>query len=440
VTPVRGVDATSPVQPTDGGRVPVDGEPPVQDGGPDATTQHGSDGGITYIDAGYYRGDGSFFVDAAVYPDVGSPRDAPMTTDAVAVDGGLVAACATLAACCPSLQGGSQSLCASTALADSATNCSAEQAQLAAVGDCTGVSVLASQVQATPTWLVSDGTTLFWTTGATPALLAMPVEGGAVTVLLEGPITNNPIPNRVDCSACAFLGVDDVNVYILESNSLVRIPKNGAAATLVNEPGAGVVAATTLGGIAYWLENADGHNYGEPRSKVAVKSAPLLGGARSSIANLASPDLPPSDLAVTATSVFFGVETVELFEFPMSGVSAGGATQVTPGGPMFMTCTSITSDTNSIYCAESDGFNLVIANDGTATSLGPAATSSYIVFDDTYAYWADMTTVGTIMKAPKAGGGTATVIARDTSPTAIAVDATSVYWGDENGYIKSVAK
>jgi len=107
---------------------------------------------------------------------------------------------------------------------------------------------------------------------------------------------------------------------------------------------------------------------------------------------------------------------------------------------MFMTCTSITSDTNSIYCAESDGFNLVIANDGTATSLGPAATSSYIVFDDTYAYWADMTTVGTIMKAPKAGGGTATVIARDTSPTAIAVDATSVYWGDENGYIKSVAK
>jgi hypothetical protein len=51
-----------------------------------------------------------------------------------------------------------------------------------------------------------------------------------------------------------------------------------------------------------------------------------------------------------------------------------------------------------------------------------------------------MTTVGTIMKAPKTGGGTATVLARDTSPTAIAVDANNVYWGDMGGYIKSVPK
>ena len=66
--------------------------------------------------------------------------------------------------------------------------------------------------------------------------------------------------------------------------------------------------------------------------------------------------------------------------------------------------------------------------------------SSYIVFDDTYVYWADMTAVGTIMKAPKAGGGTATVIARDASPTAIAIDANSVYWSDLGGAIKSIPK
>jgi hypothetical protein len=66
--------------------------------------------------------------------------------------------------------------------------------------------------------------------------------------------------------------------------------------------------------------------------------------------------------------------------------------------------------------------------------------SSYIVFDDTYAYWADKTSAGSIVKAPKAGGGTATVLASDTSPTAIAVDARSVYWSDMAGYIKSVAK
>ncbi len=49
------------------------------------------------------------------------------------------------------------------------------------------------------------------------------------------------------------------------------------------------------------------------------------------------------------------------------------------------------------------------------------------------------TTVGTIMKTPKAVGGSATVLARDPSP-AIAVDANSVYWTDINGYIKSIPK
>ncbi len=78
-----------------------------------------------------------------------------------------------------------------------------------------------------------------------------------------------------------------------------------------------------------------------------------------------------------------------------------------------------------------------IASDGTPTTLGAVP---YIVFDDTYAYWANNATAGTIMKALKSGGGTATVIARDTSPTAIAVDARSVYWSDAAGYIKSVAK
>jgi hypothetical protein len=84
--------------------------------------------------------------------------------------------------------------------------------------------------------------------------------------------------------------------------------------------------------------------------------------------------------------------------------------------------------------------NLSIASEGTATALGPAISSSYIAFEDTYVYWVDNTTVGTIMKAPKAGGGTATVLARDTSPTTIAVDANAVDWSDSGGYIKSIPK
>ncbi len=63
-----------------------------------------------------------------------------------------------------------------------------------------------------------------------------------------------------------------------------------------------------------------------------------------------------------------------------------------------------------------------------------------MVSDDTYVYWVDDTTVGTVMKAPKTGGGNATVLAHDTNPIAIAVDAHSVYWSDGDGYIKSIPK
>jgi hypothetical protein len=87
----------------------------------------------------------------------------------------------------------------------------------------------------------------------------------------------------------------------------------------------------------------------------------------------------------------------------------------------------------------SSGPNLTVSSSGTTTPLGSAINSSYITFDDTYVYWADEIAVGSIMKAPKAGG-TATVVAWDASPTAIAVDANSVYWSDAAGYIKSIAK
>jgi hypothetical protein len=55
-----------------------------------------------------------------------------------------------------------------------------------------------------------------------------------------------------------------------------------------------------------------------------------------------------------------------------------------------------------------------------------------VAFDETYVYWADSTTVGTITQVPKAGG-TATVIAHDTQPLAVAVDTNNVYWSDVGG-------
>jgi hypothetical protein len=132
----------------------------------------------------------------------------------------------------------------------------------------------------------------------------------------------------------------------------------------------------------------------------------------------------------------------------MSGIPGGGGPASpdagAPSGFQIISGTTnscaLTSDTDAVYCSQGTAPNLRIASDGTVTSLGTAVQSSYIVFDDTYVYWADQGTVGTIMKAPKAGGGTATILARDTSPTAIAVDAHSVYWADQGGYIKSIPK
>ena len=150
--------------------------------------------------------------------------------------------CASLAACCATLSGGSQSLCEEVVAQGSATDCSTELGQLQAEGDCTGVSILASQVQVPPNVLVSDGTLLFWTTTTSPGLLAMPVGGGEITILLDGPITNTLLGAS---GPDVFLAVDAVNVYVLQNNGLVRIPKDGSPATLVNDPGVLVLAATT---------------------------------------------------------------------------------------------------------------------------------------------------------------------------------------------------
>jgi len=108
------------------------------------------------------------------------------------------------------------------------------------------------------------------------------------------------------------------------------------------------------------------------------------------------------------------------------------------GFPSGYPCEALTSDTDAVYCAEDTGSNVRLASDGTATLLGATSGSSYITFDDTYVYWVDRTTVGTIKRAPKGGGGTATILAHDTDPTAIAVDATSIYWTDMGGFIKSI--
>jgi hypothetical protein len=421
----------------DGGRTGHEGGAARTEAGHgDAGTDARHSDGPTYIDAGYYRGDGSFFVDGGAYPRVDARTEAGGGGEADAAFD-ATSGCGALAACCYTLTSASQSLCNTVAASGSTTNCATELTQFQSLGDCTGVSVLASQMQVPANRIVSDGTTLFWTTAETPGLLAMPVHGGTVTVLISGPLANTFDTNQV--AAAGFLSVDDTNLYLLQNNSLIRIPKNGRASSLVTEFGASVIDATILGATAFWVEETTaGAVFSED---VTVKSTPLLGGPISSLGrvHLNNPFFPVL-IGVTSSTVFLGGPgdgmPSNLYRFPIAaGVPSGGpALTVQPS-------TSLTSDTSAVYCSAGDtASNVAVASDGTAATVGTADGSSYIVFDDTYAYWADETTVGTIMKAPKAGGGTAVVLARDTNPTAIGVDATSVYWGDQGGYIKSVPK
>jgi hypothetical protein len=374
------------------------------------------------VDAGYYYGDSSFWVEGGAYPGLGAP-DASVDGPSLGADSSV--GCGALSACCPTLSASQQALCASTVAAGDAANCATELGLLQGTGSCSGVTVLTSLQQNPPHRMVSDGKLLFWTTGTTPGLLAMPVRGGAVTVLLSVPTAD-------------FLVVDDVNVYVLEGTSIVRIPKSGAPATLVNEEGASVQVVTSIGDTAYWIQNSTGGVPSDDCSMpMALDRAALRG---TSIDTLLVTDAllheTVGDLAVTSKLriVSYG----SLYELPKAGMPVGCGDLAQIDIPT--SCGPLTSDTNAIYCPASSGSNLRIASDGTTSQLGDTVNSSYIVFDDTNAYWADATTVGTIKKAPKAGGGKATILARDTNPTAVAVDATSVYWGDMGGYIKRIPK
>jgi len=432
----------------------LDGRPHLADGGPgdargESVGHHeagadssGTGGGP--VDAGYYFGDGSFWVEGGAYHDL--PDGSSPGPEAGAADGGAGDAssgCGALSVCCATLTGSAQTLCNTIAGSGNPTNCATELTELESLGDCTGVTIVASGIESPASRLLSDGTLLFWTDYLQSAgLLAVPVSGGKVTTLLTGIVQ--------------LVAVDDVNVYVLVAGNLdsfgigdidtnamqdvtlVRIPKSGAPATRISGTGT-VWAATTLAGTVYWLECPTTSG---PASSVAAESAPMTGGPASTITTLSATSPGPLYDAITQIGVTNSTLFVGAFSSVESVPITGGAASV--GTKTF--CESFASDTGAVYCDVGTGSNLRIASDGTTSTLGavvnPAGTDPfpYIAYDDTYAYWANNATAGAIMRAPKAGGGPATVLASDTSPTAIAVDSRSVYWSDVGGYIKSIPK
>jgi hypothetical protein len=294
-------------------------------------------------------------------------------------------------------------------------------------------TTIASLIQRPPTHMASDGTTLFWSDGWNVS--SIPVGGGTIRMLTAG----------------YLLSVDDVGIYVNETDGIYRLPKDGGAAVLLSDASSGstlVGRTTTSRTNAYWMEWPT--NVGPPTMvPVVVKTAPLHGGPITTIAQFETEGNPAGlgSMAVTANTVFIIVDvpSVGLASFSTSaGVPDGGLPQPLPGAMRF--CSYLVADDSAVYCDPGAGSITRIANDGTVTTLGTVISSGSTVgaptgmaLDDANVYWLDRTTVGTVMKVSKSGG-TATTLARDTSPIAIAVDATSVYWSDVGGNIQRLPK
>src|SRR5580692_4613619 len=146
-------------------------------------------------------------------------------------------------------------------------------------------TAIASLIQATPTHLVSDGTSLFWIADSSGgaegsgSVWSMPVGGGAIKVV-AGMVSSGTESYNNEPVSTGFLAVDDVNVYYSGGGAqggipsgLYRAPKGGGGKpALVNEADATPVAETVQGTRAYWVEEA---TEADPtRDKMAVKSTP----------------------------------------------------------------------------------------------------------------------------------------------------------------------
>jgi hypothetical protein len=296
-------------------------------------------------------------------------------------------------------------------------------------------TIIASEIQPTPTNLVSDGTSVYWVSasGTGSPISSVPVLGGAIQTVVPGNFPGG------------FLAVDDVNVYYVDGTTggVDRAPKGGqgtpSAVTDENDGGVLVGAMTVFGPTLYWTEVPPLSGVaGAFATTLTVKSTPLLGGSISVVAVLG--ESPPPNGAVpgiTGTtgfiSTFAGVQS-----FPLGGFLDGGMPPSVSGAAG--QCEALLSDTDAVYCVTDTSITR-IANDGTVTTLGSSLNTlgSGAALDDTYVYWVDTATVGTIMRVPKTGG-TPVILARDTGPVAIAVDSTAVYWADEGGNIMRLAK
>jgi hypothetical protein len=304
-------------------------------------------------------------------------------------------------------------------------------------------TIIASKIQLTPFYIVSDEQSLYWVTNVDrgSSVWSMPVRGGAIRTVVSETIGGG------------FLAVDDAYVYYLNSlnnvgSELYRAPKDGLGSpTLVSNAtlhGYSVRGATVLklDSTVYWAEVADFNSSSDPQYAIAVKRAPFQKPDIFTVAEF-NQRLQPNTMTICVTRcwVFLTEPGQRLSTFAIeSGVPDGG--MPAPVAGVTEGCQLLLSLPDAVLCNSGTSLKRV-ADDGTTTELGMVASDGYgggtVAYDGEYVYWIDTVTAGTIMSVPNKGG-TVSVIARDTNPTAIAVDTNAIYWSDQGGNIMRLDK
>ncbi len=263
-----------------------------------------------------------------------------------------------------------------------------------------------------------DSTNVYWTdegpyNSTSGTVNAVPLGGGAVTVIARGLISPGP------------LAIDSTNAYFAltgPSGAVAKTPlAGGTPTTFVMQSGAMAIAVDHTN--VYW---------GDFTGDGIIGKYPLAGGMASTVA----PALV-SAMAINSDSVYW-----------TDGNAVGGAVLKVPlagGVPVTLVTgqfapSGIALDATSMYWTD-DGngsgqgavMKASLSGSSPVTLVSGLAGPRAIAVDASSVYFADY--IGAKLLKVPLDGGTVTTLATGGSPDAIAIDATSVYWADYDGSV-----